>query len=71
MQKLELPFDEAIKKAAYQNFQTDVNQKLIPSRKWFKQEIRDMYLKEATFLLQETGENYLPVYGESHIVVKK
>lgn len=70
---IELPLEEAIYKAALQNFQIDVKKNLIHSDAWDILAFREIYIAEARTLMLELGENYYPdtkydVY--EHIVLK-
>ena len=70
MKRLELPFNEAVEQAARQNYYVDRRRHNLPiGTKW--KDVAAEYLEEARAVLKETGENYLPEYGEPHIVVKK
>ena len=69
MNRIELPLEKAILRAAEQNFLRDVKLHLMRASEWQDQEQRELYLAEAREVLTTTGENYLPEFGEPLIAV--
>lgn len=67
MEVLALSFDEAVSKAALQNYEIDCRRGLL-SDEW--DTVSKIYLEEAEYLLKETEENYLPEFDYPHIVLK-
>jgi hypothetical protein len=67
MKTLHLDLDSAIIEASIQNLEYDIwnDPEDMPV---INQSLCDVYLEEAKYLLQETGENYLPSeeYNLSH-----
>ena len=64
-----LPLAEAIEVAAKQNFERDQRvEQFGQSMSW--PEVAEIYREEAQYLLETTGENYLPDYDDHpHIKV--
>lgn len=66
-----LPFEDAVKKAAHQNFQRDVRFGIESVAGKDFGEVPDIYYEEARYLLTNEGENYMPEFHPFyHICVK-
>ena len=70
LKRIELPFSEAVSKAAKQNFDRDVRHGLAHSEEWATDEPE--YRSEARANLLRDGENILPEFPDTeHIAVLK
>lgn len=70
IKKVHYPLAEAIEKAMQQNLNRDKRLGLI-GEPYSNEEI-EIYREEATTLLKDSGENYLPEYPDTeHICVEK
>ena len=62
---LSLPFDQAVRRAAFQNRKHDMRNGNVGVP-------FDVYLEEAEYILRTTGENWVPEFPwMSHIKVEK
>lgn len=60
------PREEAIQKAAEQNFLRDV--RVGVETESSKKKVFPLYLEEATFLIDTTGENYIPAEPDVDLI---
>ena len=67
MKVVKMPLEEAVIKAAEQNFRVDVKRGLEKESEWGN--LQDLYKEEARYLLVTTGENYLPENGETEHII--
>lgn len=73
MEKLELSFEDAVEVAAKQNFLCDKLNGVFEGKDDFVwSNVAEAYIAEARYMLETSGENYVPEHDDlPHIVLKK
>ena len=70
MNKLYLPFEEAVLESAKQNYDRDHRVGVLGNRDTWEKE-SEIYLEEARHLLESTRENYIPEFPEHSLICVK